>query len=245
MSAAWLRHLSCVVCVLLTPGLCFGQAAIERPQPEHSQTHFRPRSPIATIPRVSPQVPSTTHAAVNPPLVNGAPSPSVKEPSPARTTPVNEGVAPSASNDARPKPNDTTPPGDGESDTAALQVAYDLATVEIPELVEARQKLALAQVNREVQKLDEMERELWYYNWMGRLMFVVVHVIIMMGLWMAWLEFKHALVLRRQADQQPSELKLSLDGVALKTSLHGTALLALAFGFYLLYLKFVYPLIVV
>ncbi len=44
---------------------------------------------------------------------------------------------------------------------------------------------------------------------------------------------------------EQSEIKVSLEGIALKTSFHGTLLLVIALVFYYLFLKFVYPISIV
>ncbi|WP_437954771.1 hypothetical protein WME76_24720 [Sorangium sp. So ce119] len=89
---------------------------------------------------------------------------------------------------------------------------------------------------------------------------MVVHIILGVALWMAWLEFDNARKTRAKVaplkgaaakgkgkpepdDEAAHELKLGLDGIAFKSSLQGTAILALALAFYALYLKFVYPIV--
>jgi hypothetical protein len=113
-------------------------------------------------------------------------------------------------------------------------------------LTNARERLALAQIEREIRKIEETEGELGVYNLMGRVMFFVVHLILALGLSMAWSEFRTAMARRKvAADETVQELKLSLDGIALKSSLQGTIILCLAFGFYFAYLRFVYPIVIV
>lgn len=132
---------------------------------------------------------------------------------------------------------DIDPPGstaDGGADSAARAAAS-------PELLKAIDELRLAQVRRELQKLREIERELWWTNWIGRVIFVVVQVILVVGLVVAWMEFRSARSQRQAAAEQPSEIRVSLEGVALKSSLHGILILSLALAFYLLYLRYVFP----
>ena len=77
----------------------------------------------------------------------------------------------------------------------------------------------------------------------SRFIFYVVHVVLLLGLAAAFSEFLHARRLRgHAASNQPIELKLGMEGIAIKTALHGIALLVLSMAFYFLYLKFVYTL---
>jgi len=176
--------------------------------------------------------------AIEPPATRAG-SATVAKPRMPSPQPVPSEPAASASAEPVPPPSEPVPP-------ASTEVAPEAVSPEKPELSAAREQLAIAQVRRELQKLKETERELFYYNWMGRAMFVIVHLILALGLWMAWWEFKNARTRRAQAIAEPEqELKLSLEGIALKSSLHGTVLLGLAFGFYLVYVKFVYPMVTV
>lgn len=83
-----------------------------------------------------------------------------------------------------------------------------------------------------------------WQNWMGRVVFLVVHVPFGIGLYCAWREFCAAERSRKRAIQQPSEIEIGLQKVALKSSLHGVVLLGIAFGFYLAFLTLVYPIAV-
>lgn len=110
-----------------------------------------------------------------------------------------------------------------------------------PELESALQDLHLAQVKREVQKIRETEGELWWTNWIGRAIFVIVQFILIMGLVVAWSEFRAARRQRRAAAAEQQEVRISMEGIALKTSLHGILILGIALAFYFLYLRFVFP----
>jgi len=74
--------------------------------------------------------------------------------------------------------------------------------------------------------------------------FVVAHVLLLIGIGVAYYEFRNAMKLRQKARQQ-DEIKIELEGVALKTSLNAIWLLLGAFVFYFLYIKYVYTLTVV
>ena len=69
---------------------------------------------------------------------------------------------------------------------------------------------------------------------------VIAHVFLFTGIIYAVLEFKHANVARRRANKE-TELRLSLEGVAIKTSLNGLVLFAISLIFYFMYLYFIYP----
>jgi len=162
--------------------------------------------------------------------------------------------------DAAPKP-----PVQADAPNRAAQSQCDIN--EDPVVKAKRAELAIAQMDREIQKLHEARDELAWYNSLGRFMFGVVHIVLGVALWMAWLEFDNARHVRaklappkgvaaqkskgkpKPGDEEetaaPHELKLGLDGIAFKSSLQGTAILAIAFGFYFLYLKFVYPIVLV
>lgn len=113
-------------------------------------------------------------------------------------------------------------------------------------VVEARRRLAVAAIEREIEKYGEIRAELLYTNWIGRFIFVVAHLVLGMGLWMSMHEFRAANARRREAKTvTQQELSISMEGVALKTTLHGTFIMVLALVFYFLYLKFVFPVVVV
>jgi len=109
-----------------------------------------------------------------------------------------------------------------------------------PEVRAAVRELFLARVEREIQILKERRDVLRWTNWISRFMFGVVHVILFLGLRAALAEFKHSARTRKDSAGE-TEMRVSLEGIALKTSLHGMVILVAAFGFYFLYIRFVYP----
>ena len=109
-----------------------------------------------------------------------------------------------------------------------------------PEVRDAYRELVLRRLRRQTQIHDERRDVIRWTNWISRAIFAIVHVILFLGLRAAMSEFAHAQRMRREAPSE-TELRVSLEGVALKTSLHGIVLLGAAFGFYFLYLRFVYP----
>ncbi|MFZ4575802.1 MAG: hypothetical protein ACOYN0_15515 [Phycisphaerales bacterium] len=115
----------------------------------------------------------------------------------------------------------------------------------VPEIEEMRQTLIIATYNREIEKLRESRSELFYTNWIGRMVFVVVHGVLFMALYIAWKEFVAANKKRARAATETNEISFSMEGVALKTALHGVLLIGFALAFYFLYLKFVYPINVI
>lgn len=117
-----------------------------------------------------------------------------------------------------------------------------------PEVRSAFKAMLVRKYKREAEILDERRSVLRWTDGVSRGIFVVVHVVLLIGLWAAVREFRHAeqtrkeaKVARLKADGEPSEFKIGLEGIALKTSLHGLLILGAAIGFYFMYLKFVYP----
>jgi hypothetical protein len=144
----------------------------------------------------------------------------------------------------------------GPSTKVAVEKEDPVAPLDTPEIKAKRQQLILSKLDREMEKLRETRDELWWYNVFGRFMFVIVHVILGIGLWMATMEFANARRLRTATggksggghgddNPAPQELKIGLEGIAFKSSLQGTIILGLAFGFYFLYLKLVYPIVLI
>jgi hypothetical protein len=137
------------------------------------------------------------------------------------------------------------------------------------EVTKAEHQLAIAQARHNERMLGETARVIRISNWISWVICVIAHLILAIGLWAAVREFNHALRTRAAAPEPTpvatlaaadgamtaadaakialaeTEIKISLEGVALKTALHGLLLLAVAIGFYFLYLKFVYPITLV
>jgi hypothetical protein len=119
------------------------------------------------------------------------------------------------------------------------------------DLLAAAKKAALRGLTRQVEEYDELQSVLAWNNYLGRIIFVVVHGILAMALVISWREFQAARETRAEAkskkrranEESPAqeEVSASLEGIALKTSRHGTLILLVAFAFYVAYLKFVYP----
>ncbi len=103
-------------------------------------------------------------------------------------------------------------------------------------------------------------------NHYSMIIFVVVNVLVLAGLYFAWIQFKATLHLiirpvskpaKKKATSEPdlddelssesvnsgifSQLKFGPDGVAIGSSFIGLIILGFSMGFYLMFLKYVYP----
>lgn len=247
----WTRRAAWVFAVLLVASVGAAQTAIEgareipRKPAASRVTASRPAASTAKhLPQETRLPPKPESAIV---LNTPRPGPALAASSkPRRTPPASSASAipPTASEESDASgdtPNEAPAVGVVGGIEGPAEVAFD----ESGETRALRERLLVRQLERELSKIDETQRELWYYNVMGRGMFVVVHVVLLLALYVAWVEFKNARGSREEAHEAAEqELKISLEGIALKSSLQGTILLGLAFGFYLLYVKFVYPLVV-
>lgn len=108
----------------------------------------------------------------------------------------------------------------------------------------AYKKILLARMSHEESILKERGKVLYWTNRVGVVIFVLTHLILFIGIWAAIKEFLSASKIRNSETEQ-SEIKVSMEGIALKTSLHGTLLFALTLFLYFLFLKFVYPINVI
>jgi hypothetical protein len=116
--------------------------------------------------------------------------------------------------------------------------------LEDEEVREAYRRWLIQWLDRQTAILGEQQSVISITNRISWFIFIVVHLILLLGLWAATKEFRHASRTRREKPEQ-SEFRLSMEGIALKTALHGLLLLAIAFAFYFVYLRFVYPVTVV
>jgi hypothetical protein len=116
-----------------------------------------------------------------------------------------------------------------------------------PKLAAAERDYQLAQYQYWTRLMDQRLGIIDTTNRLGFVIFGVVHLLVAVGLVMSWREFRRAETLRQRSGEgeRDTELKVSLEGLALKTSLHGGVLLGFALAFYFLYLRFVYPISVV
>jgi len=113
------------------------------------------------------------------------------------------------------------------------------------EVQQAIKKLVKKKLAIHEDSLEDAAFEILATNWLGRIVFFMVHVIVCVGTWFAIAEFLAAQRLRDTASTQTQhDVTVSLQGIAVKSSLHGMALLSIAFAFYLLYLKYVHPVVV-
>ncbi|MCI0627620.1 MAG: hypothetical protein L0387_39220 [Acidobacteria bacterium] len=111
------------------------------------------------------------------------------------------------------------------------------------DVADAHRNYLLALYKRNIEIIQERRQVICITNGIGYVICFVAHVILGIALWSAVREFNAASKRRKKADEAPTELQVSLEGVALKTSLHGTILLVLALVFYFMYLQFVYKVV--
>jgi hypothetical protein len=88
-----------------------------------------------------------------------------------------------------------------------------------------------------------------------RIIFVLVLVLVVAGLWFSWMQFQHSFhlkrVLKKQADATPDdvvpatpaqdEFAFGKDGIVVKSAYLGVIILAMSMAFFFLYLVYVYP----
>lgn len=113
------------------------------------------------------------------------------------------------------------------------------------QLCEKTGELLLKSVDDEINNIDEKNNVIFLTNISANITFVLAHIFLLIGCFLAYKEIRHANALRKEGKAQEVELKVGLEGVALKSSFLGFAVLTLALAFYFAYLKFVYPVIVI
>lgn len=150
-----------------------------------------------------------------------------------------------------PVPQSNLNPQPTPSELAALTAIYP----DDPDVKNAVKSVIQQRCERAKEIYREEARELFLTNWTGRLIWLVVHGILGLAIYLSWREFAAAREMRiTEASAAPTaaagmkpvhELSISMQGVALKTSLNGTLLMVFALAFYFLYLKYVFPVSVV
>ena len=108
----------------------------------------------------------------------------------------------------------------------------------------AYKKMMLARMAHEQNSLQERGKVVYWTNRVGVFIFILTHLVLFIGIWAAIKEFISANKTRSTETEQ-TELKVSMEGIALKTALHGTLIFALTLFLYFLFLKFVYPINVI
>ena len=99
-------------------------------------------------------------------------------------------------------------------------------------------------IKNEKGELEERRFAISMTNKMEIVIFVVVHILLIIAIWITITEFCNAQRTRKK-ESEIEEIELSFQKIALKTSMHGTVILVLSLFLYLLFLKFVYPVTVV
>lgn len=104
--------------------------------------------------------------------------------------------------------------------------------------------------------IDSQIRTLRFHEYSTYIIFIIVHFLVLYGLYASMKEFNAALVMRSELAKRPvassdgesvpeHELRIGLEGLAVKTSYVGLVILCTSFAFYFLYIKYVYPITVV
>lgn len=81
----------------------------------------------------------------------------------------------------------------------------------------------------------------WHY-WTSVLIFVVVIVLMLSGLYFSYLQFVASEYGEKEGSDHRTQFKISKDGIEINSSVIGMLILFLSLGFFYLYLKEVYPL---
>jgi hypothetical protein len=116
-----------------------------------------------------------------------------------------------------------------------------LTSEEIDEKVrKAYRELIFKRFEHEKTAMDERQSVIIWTNRASAIIFVITHMVLIMGIWAAMKEFHNANKLRKENPEQ-HEIKVSIEGIALKTSLHGSLLLSICVFLYFLFLKYVLP----
>jgi hypothetical protein len=136
------------------------------------------------------------------------------------------------------EPSSILDPSEGTKD---LLVLINLVGSDDPEITAAVKQFIIAQFGRERQILQERRNVLKHHYTVGMVIFITVHLVVVIGIGAAIYEFRQAHKTRKRAEQQETEIQVSLEGIALKTSLQGVLLLGFALAFYFLYVEFVFP----
>jgi hypothetical protein len=88
-----------------------------------------------------------------------------------------------------------------------------------------------------------------------RIIFVVVLLLVLAGLFFSWVQFQHSFHIRHKirsgsksdgsgteaAEDTREELTLGKDGIVIRSAYLGVIILAISMAFFFLYLKYVYP----
>ena len=81
----------------------------------------------------------------------------------------------------------------------------------------------------------------WHY-WTSVLIFIVVIVLMLSGLYFSYLQFVASEYGEKEGSDHRTQFKISKDGIEINSSVIGMLILFLSLGFFYLYLKEVYPL---
>lgn len=143
------------------------------------------------------------------------------------------------------------------NDRVGTKTAGPPLTLQIPTI-----DASVAKSNNEyaVWQNDYTKRIFEHQNMYTVVIFIIVNMLVVSGLYFAWIQFSATLHLTRRLratsplasdsskgkDIEPAQwttqqLKVGPDGVAISSSFIGLIILGISMGFYLMYLKYVYP----
>lgn len=107
------------------------------------------------------------------------------------------------------------------------------------------QTFVVRAIEAENTRIDQLEKVLWWSNLSSNITFIVAHVFLVLGVMVAYRQFQQSTHLRKKGKDQPVDIELKLEGMAMKGVNSAYLILLAALFFYLMYLKFVYPIVVV
>ena len=84
--------------------------------------------------------------------------------------------------------------------------------------------------------LDHRKDVLWWQHISTRAIFFVVLILVGVGLYFAWVQFRSG-----PMSETPHEVQVSMDGIKVSSPVLGVIILTLSLAFFYLYLRFVYP----
>ena len=89
--------------------------------------------------------------------------------------------------------------------------------------------------------LEHRRRTYWWQYYSTIFIFVVVHAIVGIGVYLSWLHFKDATAEAPQGPDTVTTVEASFQGLKISSRLVGLIILLISVGFFYLYLQFVYP----
>lgn len=114
-----------------------------------------------------------------------------------------------------------------------------LTSTASPELSLTLEEYKTEQLQWHIYKYEHARKTFNFHHLTTILTFILVHLIVIVGLYLTWLQFHRDS--GSDPGAEPHELSIGKDGLKIRSSVIGLIVLALSLGFYYLYLKNVYP----